>query len=57
MACDHLILTEKYQVKHLKSYCEKFMTSKVNSENAIMTFTFTNQHNAHHLLRQHGQTE
>ncbi|KAK1263182.1 BTB/POZ domain-containing protein [Acorus gramineus] len=50
MACDLLVLAEKYQVKHLKSYCEKFMTSKVNSENAIMTFAFAHQHNAPHLL-------
>ncbi|KAK1299841.1 BTB/POZ domain-containing protein [Acorus calamus] len=40
MTCDLLVLAKKYQVKHLKSYCEKFMTSKVNSENAIVTFTF-----------------
>ncbi|OVA16155.1 BTB/POZ-like [Macleaya cordata] len=50
MACDLLVLAERYQVKHLKSYCEKFMTSKVNGENAIVSFAFANQHNAKHLL-------
>lgn len=49
MACHLLVLAEKYQVKHLKTICEKFITSKVNNDNAIMSFAFANQHNAKHL--------
>ncbi|KAK9167296.1 hypothetical protein Scep_002487 [Stephania cephalantha] len=50
MACELLALAEKYQVKHLKAYCEKFMKSKVDVENALITFAFASQHNAEHLL-------
>ncbi|RZC54442.1 hypothetical protein C5167_013289 [Papaver somniferum] len=50
MALDLLVLAERYQVKHLKAYCEKFMTSKVNGENALISFAFANQHNAKHLM-------
>ncbi|CAL9110239.1 unnamed protein product, partial [Musa acuminata var. zebrina] len=50
MACDLLILAEKYQVKHLKIFCEKFMTSKVNSENAVASYAFAHRHNAKQLL-------
>ncbi|PKU86558.1 BTB/POZ domain-containing protein At4g08455 [Dendrobium catenatum] len=50
MACDLLILAEKYQVKHLKSFCEKFMTSKVNNENAIASYAFAHQHHAKQLI-------
>ncbi|KAF9603093.1 hypothetical protein IFM89_033818 [Coptis chinensis] len=46
MACDLLALAEKYQVKHLKSHCENFLTSKLNAENAFMCFAFSSQHNA-----------
>lgn len=49
MACELLVLAEKYQVKHLKTICEKFITSKVNNDNAIMNFAFAHQHNAKHL--------
>ncbi|MQL86004.1 hypothetical protein Taro_018509 [Colocasia esculenta] len=50
MACDLLILAEKYQVKHLKAFCEKFMISKINNDNAIVSFAFAHRHNAQHLL-------
>lgn len=49
MACDLLVLGEKYQVKHLKTYCEKFMVSKLNWENALLSFAFAHQHNAKNL--------
>ncbi|KAF9609728.1 hypothetical protein IFM89_018176 [Coptis chinensis] len=49
MACDLLVLAEKYQVKHLKSHCETFLTSKLNAENAFMCFAFSSQHNAKNL--------
>ncbi|XP_078447409.1 BTB/POZ domain-containing protein [Wolffia australiana] len=50
MACDLLVLAEKYQVKHLKTYCEKFMISKVNSETAVLSLAFAHRHNAKMLL-------
>ncbi|KAK9740974.1 hypothetical protein RND81_03G073900 [Saponaria officinalis] len=49
MACDLLVLAEKYEVKHLKTYCEKFLVSKLNWDNAVMSFSFAHQHNAKHL--------
>ncbi|XP_031128331.1 BTB/POZ domain-containing protein At4g08455 isoform X2 [Ipomoea triloba] len=50
MACDLLVLAEKYQVKHLKTYCEKFLISKLNWENSLVNFAFAHQHNAKNLL-------
>ncbi|XVF64475.1 hypothetical protein PTKIN_Ptkin09bG0172900 [Pterospermum kingtungense] len=50
MACDLLILAEKYQVKHLKSYCEKFLVSKLNWDNSLMSYAFAHQHSAKLLL-------
>ena len=50
MACDLLMLAEKYQVKHLKIHCEKFLISKLNWENSIQTCTFALQHNAKNLV-------
>ncbi|XP_059453866.1 BTB/POZ domain-containing protein At4g08455 [Corylus avellana] len=50
MACDLLVLAEKYQVKHLKSYCEKLLVSKLNWENSIIGYAFAHQHNAKTLL-------
>ncbi|KQK20215.1 BTB/POZ domain-containing protein At4g08455 [Brachypodium distachyon] len=50
MACDLLVLAEKYEVKHLKSYCEKFITSKVNNDNAITHYAFAHRHSAKQLL-------
>ncbi|KAL6897307.1 hypothetical protein ACP4OV_007003 [Aristida adscensionis] len=50
MACDLLVLAEKYEVKHLKAYCEKFITSKVNNESAISHYAFAHRHSAKQLL-------
>ncbi|KAF3789162.1 BTB/POZ domain-containing protein [Nymphaea thermarum] len=50
MAYELLVVAEKYQVKHLKAVCEKFITSKVNNDNAVMSFAFAHQHNAKHLM-------
>ncbi|KAK8956374.1 BTB/POZ domain-containing protein [Platanthera guangdongensis] len=50
MACNLLVLAEKYQVKPLKAFCEKFMTSKVNNENAIVSYAFAHQHGAKQLI-------
>ncbi|KAL1214699.1 BTB/POZ domain-containing protein [Cardamine amara subsp. amara] len=50
MACDLLIMSEKYQVKHLKSYCEKFLVTKLSWDNSLMTYAFAHQHNAKLVL-------
>ncbi|KAL2503632.1 BTB/POZ domain-containing protein [Abeliophyllum distichum] len=50
MACDLLVLAEKYQVTHLKTYCEKFLMSKLNWENSLPYYAFAHQHSARCLL-------
>lgn len=50
MACDLLVLAEKYEVKHLKTYCEKFLVSKLDWDNSVVSYAFAQQHNAKHLL-------
>ncbi|KAF9682670.1 hypothetical protein SADUNF_Sadunf05G0132900 [Salix dunnii] len=50
MAYDHLILAEKYEVEHLKAYCEKFLVSKLNWDNSFVSYIFAHQYNAKHLL-------
>ncbi|XP_052203273.1 BTB/POZ domain-containing protein At4g08455-like [Diospyros lotus] len=46
MAIDLIVMAEKYQVKHLKTYCEKYKVSKLVWENALMNFAFARQYNA-----------
>ncbi|KAE8714330.1 BTB/POZ domain-containing protein [Hibiscus syriacus] len=50
MACDLLVLAEKYQVKRLKGFCEKFLVSKLNWDNSLMTYAFAHQHGAKLVL-------
>ncbi|KAK4490145.1 hypothetical protein RD792_000802 [Penstemon davidsonii] len=50
MACDLLVLAEKYQVKHLKTYCEKYLMSRLNWENSLPFYAFAHQHGAKSLL-------
>ncbi|GFP80247.1 BTB/POZ domain-containing protein at4g08455 [Phtheirospermum japonicum] len=50
MACDLLVLAEKYQVKHLKTYCEKYLMSKLNWENSLPYYAFAHQHGAKSLI-------
>ncbi|KAE8735107.1 BTB/POZ domain-containing protein [Hibiscus syriacus] len=50
MACDLLVLAEKYQVKHLKGFCEKFLLSKLNWDNSLLTYAFAHQHDAKLVL-------
>ncbi|XP_021896528.1 BTB/POZ domain-containing protein At4g08455 [Carica papaya] len=50
MAYDLVVLAEKYQVKHLKAHCEKFLVSKLNWNNCLMNYAFAHQHNAKQML-------
>lgn len=50
LACDFLVLAEKYQVEHLKIFCEKFLTSKINNDNAVAHYAFAHLHNTKQLL-------
>ncbi|XP_010532209.1 PREDICTED: BTB/POZ domain-containing protein At4g08455 [Tarenaya hassleriana] len=50
MACDLLILSEKYQVKHLKSYCERFLMTKMSWETSLVSYAFAHRHNAKQML-------
>ncbi|XP_071699270.1 BTB/POZ domain-containing protein At4g08455-like [Rutidosis leptorrhynchoides] len=50
MACDLIIFADKYQVKHLKTYCETFLIEKLNWENSLKNYSFAHQHNAKILL-------
>ncbi|KAF3976396.1 hypothetical protein CMV_000416 [Castanea mollissima] len=37
-------------VKHLKAYCEKFLVSKLNWENSMLSYAVAHQHNAKLML-------
>ncbi|XP_071726997.1 BTB/POZ domain-containing protein At4g08455-like [Rutidosis leptorrhynchoides] len=50
MACDLLVLANKYEVNHLKNYCENFLISKLNWESSLKNYSFAHQHNAETLL-------
>ncbi|KAK1439906.1 hypothetical protein QVD17_05731 [Tagetes erecta] len=50
MACNLIILADKYEVKHLKTYCEKFLISKLVLESSLISYLFAHQHNANNLL-------
>ncbi|XP_019464120.1 PREDICTED: BTB/POZ domain-containing protein At4g08455 isoform X2 [Lupinus angustifolius] len=49
MAFDLLVLAEKYEVKHLKAFCEKFLIARLNLDKAIANYAFAHQHNAKQL--------
>ncbi|CAI0612896.1 unnamed protein product [Linum tenue] len=51
MACDLLVLAEKYQIKYLKGYCETFLVSRLNWDSSLMSYAFAHQHNARHVLQ------
>ncbi|KAG2663291.1 hypothetical protein I3760_16G021900 [Carya illinoinensis] len=46
VACELLVLAEKYQVNHLKAYCEKLLVSKLNWDNSVMSYSFAHQYNS-----------
>ncbi|XP_022772469.1 BTB/POZ domain-containing protein At4g08455-like [Durio zibethinus] len=50
MGCALLVLAEKYMVKHLKDYCEKFLSTKLNWENSLNRYAFAHHNNAKLLL-------
>ncbi|BFG18976.1 hypothetical protein CerSpe_052500 [Prunus speciosa] len=45
LACELLVMSEKYQVQHLKDFCQKFVVSNLNLDNSLSTYTFAHQHN------------
>ncbi|CAL8105876.1 unnamed protein product [Prunus armeniaca] len=45
LACELLVMSEKYQVQHLKDFCQKFLVSNLNLDNSLSTYTFAHQHN------------
>ncbi|CAJ1974289.1 unnamed protein product [Sphenostylis stenocarpa] len=49
MACNLLVLGEKYQVKHLKTYCEKYLIAKMNWNKAIANYAFAYQYDCKQL--------
>lgn len=49
MTCNLLVLGEKYQVKHLKTYCEKYLIAKMNWNRAIANYAFAYQYNCKQL--------
>ncbi|KAK7286992.1 hypothetical protein RJT34_22387 [Clitoria ternatea] len=49
MAGELLALGEKYQVKNLKPYCEKFFISNLNWDKSLKLFAFANKHNCEQL--------
>ncbi|XWS25072.1 hypothetical protein CRYUN_Cryun27aG0039600 [Craigia yunnanensis] len=51
MGCALLELAEKYMVKHLKEYCEKFLSSQLDWENSLKRYVFAHQQNAKQLLQ------
>ncbi|KAI6689452.1 hypothetical protein NL676_026280 [Syzygium grande] len=51
MVCELLVLAEKYQVEHLKAYCEKFLVSKLNWDNSLKNYAFAHQHRQRFFLR------
>ncbi|PQP98566.1 BTB/POZ domain-containing protein [Prunus yedoensis var. nudiflora] len=50
LACDLLVMAEKYQVQHLKDLCEKFLVANLNWDNAFMIYTFAHQHDAKQII-------
>ncbi|BFG18977.1 hypothetical protein CerSpe_052510 [Prunus speciosa] len=50
LACDLLVMAEKYQVQHLKDLCERFLVANLNWDNAFMIYTFAHQHDAKQII-------
>ncbi|GAB2289906.1 hypothetical protein Dimus_024205 [Dionaea muscipula] len=51
IASDLLIFAEKYQVKHLKEHCERYLVSTLNWNNSISNYAFAHKYNARKLLQ------
>ncbi|GAB2301432.1 hypothetical protein Dimus_035455 [Dionaea muscipula] len=50
IASDLLILAEKYQVKHLKEHCERYLVSSLKWDNSVSNSVFAYKHSAEKLL-------
>ncbi|CAB4293626.1 unnamed protein product [Prunus armeniaca] len=50
LACDLLVMADKYQAQHLKDLCQKFLVSNLNWDNSLSTYTFVHQHNAKQII-------
>ncbi|CAB4266852.1 unnamed protein product [Prunus armeniaca] len=50
LACDLLVMADKYQAQHLKDLCQKFLVSNLNWDNSLSTCTFVHQHNAKQII-------
>ncbi|KAK7351084.1 hypothetical protein VNO77_10261 [Canavalia gladiata] len=49
LACNLLVLGEKYQVKHLKAHCEQHLIAGMNWDKAIENYAFAYQYNCKQL--------
>ncbi|KAI5355198.1 hypothetical protein L3X38_008093 [Prunus dulcis] len=50
LACDLLVMAEKYQVQHLKDLCQKFLVANLNWDNAFTIYTFAHHHDAKQII-------
>ncbi|CAA7057730.1 unnamed protein product [Microthlaspi erraticum] len=49
LACQLLVMSDKFEVKHLNDCCEKYLVTKLTPENSFMAYVFAHQHNAKQL--------
>ncbi|GAB2289908.1 hypothetical protein Dimus_024207 [Dionaea muscipula] len=45
-----LVFAEKYQIKHLKEHCERYLVSNLNWDNSVSNYVLAYQHSAEKLL-------
>ncbi|GAB2289792.1 hypothetical protein Dimus_024097 [Dionaea muscipula] len=50
IASELLVLAEKYQIKHLNEFCQKYLVSSLNWDNLVSNYVFAYQHSAGILL-------
>ncbi|XP_021825429.1 BTB/POZ domain-containing protein At4g08455-like [Prunus avium] len=49
-ACDLFVMAEKYQVQHLKDYCQNFLVANLNWDNSLSTYTLAHRHNVKQII-------
>ncbi|CAB4266847.1 unnamed protein product [Prunus armeniaca] len=49
-ACVLFVMAEKYQVQHLKDYCQKFLVANLNCDNSLSTYILAHRHNAKQII-------